>query len=90
MLLCIGIVGAINMHGFIGQPFLITTPVIEKTERNGRSAYYTMTVKPDTYQNLELRVDKEFWTQISLGQHVVLTVKKNVIGLSVVSDYAQF
>lgn len=49
-----------------------------------------MTVNPDTYQSLELRVDKEFWTQISLGQHVVLTAQKNVIGLSVVSDYAQF
>lgn len=87
MLICIGLVGAINMHALIGAPFIIDTPIIKKTEYGGRSSYKTITVHPDNYPRLELRVKEHFWQEISIGQRVSLTAQKNVLGLSVVNDY---
>ncbi|OEF19714.1 hypothetical protein [Aliivibrio logei] len=52
MVLCIGLVGAINMHALIGSPFIINTPVIEKIYRSGRSDYYTIIVHPINYPHL--------------------------------------
>nr|VVV06696.1 hypothetical protein AW0309160_04190 [Aliivibrio wodanis] len=39
------------------------------------------------YSSLELRVKDKFWHEISIGQKVVLTTQKNVLGLSVVDKY---
>jgi len=87
MLLCIGLVGAINMHALIGPPFIIDAPVIEKTERSGRNPYHSIVVNPTNYPSLELKVNENFWQEISIGQRVLLTAQKNVLGLSVVDDY---
>lgn len=87
MVLCIGFVGAINMHALIGPTFIINTPITEKAHRSGRSTYYTITVQPVNYPRLELRVKEKFWQEISIGQKVALTAQKNVLGLSVVDKY---
>lgn len=87
MVLCIGLVGAINMHALIGSPFIFNTPVTEKAHRSGRSDYYTIVVQPVNYPRLELRVKEKFWQEISIGQKVALTAQKNVLGLSVIDKY---